>query len=263
MGWASLILLWTLFGLLVDVKLRDLRANRSLLGVVSGSPIFWSLLLSTVSVALPWTRLRRVAVTVEPLSSHATRLHFQGSQVPPCAAIRLSDRPLLEWHAFATIPTDDGQDFSVIVSKAGDWTARLIEVPQPRLWVRGVPTIGVLHMAAIFQKVVLVATGSGIGPILSLLGQRHPPCRILWSTPDPELTYSKSIVDKVRQADPDAVIFDTTRGGRPDLIRHSHHLYHTSRAEAVFIISNPQVTRRVVCALEIRGVPIFAPIFDS
>ena len=118
-------------------------------------------------------------------------------------------------------------------------------------------------MASMFKKVVLVATGSGIGPLLSLVTQKQPMCRIIWSTPDPSIIYSDAILTKVREADPDAVIFNTSRSGRPDLVRHSYQLYCASGSEAVFVVSNPYVTRKVVYELESRGVPIFAPIFDS
>ncbi|KIW36663.1 uncharacterized protein PV06_11081 [Exophiala oligosperma] len=254
---------WTLFGLLSHAKLADSGFELTIMEVVGASPLFWCLLIATFSIVLPWLRLRKVPVRSEPLSDHAVQLHFTGEGLPLCAAVRLSTRPMLEWHAFATIPFDDGGGYSVIVSNAGDWTAQLLESSPTQIWVRGIPTIGVLHMASIFNKVVLVATGSGIGPLLSLTNHRHPACRIIWSTPDPIATYSTSIVTKVREADPDAMIINTTESGRPDLVRHIHRLYSTSGSEAIFLVSNPQTTRKVVYELESRGLPIFAPIFDS
>ena len=118
-------------------------------------------------------------------------------------------------------------------------------------------------MAPIFKKLVLVATGSGIGPILGLLHARNLNARIIWSTPDPFRTYSNSIVEQIEQADPAALIINTSKSGRPDLVQEAYRLYRFSQAEAVFIISNPKVTRKVVYGLESRGIPAFAPIFDS
>ena len=263
-GWSTLALFWALFALLVNQRILDSPGHdHTIQKLVGASPVFWALIISTISVALPWVWLRKVDVHAEPLSDHAIRLHFTYTNLPLCAAPRLSDRPLLEWHAFAGIPQEDGQGFSVLVSKAGDWTSRLIRSPPSKIFVRGIPTIGVLHVAQIFQKVILVATGSGIGPVLSYLSKRDINCRILWSTPDPGATYSASVIRNVRDADPDAVIINTTVAGRPDLVRHTYQLYAATGAEAVFVISNPRVTRRLVYALESRGVPIFAPIFDS
>lgn len=262
-GWMSLALFWVLFGLLVDARLSGNGSSLTIQSAVGGNPIFWTLLISTISVASPWIWLRKVPVNAEPLSDHAIRLHFTYTNLPLCAAPRVSDSPLLEWHAFAGIPEDDGQGFSILVSRAGDWTAKLIRSPPTKLWVRGIPTMGVLHIAPIFKKVVLVATGSGIGPVLSLLTKVKIDCRILWSTPNPEATYSSSVIDNVCQADPAAIIINTSVSGRPDLVNQSYELYSKSGAEAIFIISNPRVTRTVVYGLESRGVPIFAPIFDS
>jgi hypothetical protein len=262
-GWAAVALFWVLFGLLADSTAHSPANDVTLQQTIAYSPIFWTLLIATISIALPWVWLRKVPVQAEPLSDHAIRLHFTYTNLALCAAPRLSDNPLLEWHAFAGIPEEDGQGFSVLVSRAGDWTSKLIRSPPTSLWVRGIPTMGVLHVAPIFKKMVLVATGSGIGPIMSLLNSRDVSCRILWSTPDPETTYQSGVIETVRRADPEAIIINTSVSGRPDLVRQTYELYLSSQAEVCFVISNPKVTRRVVYALESRGVPIFAPIFDS
>lgn len=132
-----------------------------------------------------------------PLSDHAVRRDFRLHQVPLCAAVRLSGRPMVEWHAFAGIARRHVEGFSFLISRAGDWTSRLIQRSALKMWVRGIPAMGLLHLARIFHNVVLVATGSGIGHILCLLGEANLRCRILWSTRDPELTCS-TVVDEVR-----------------------------------------------------------------
>lgn len=262
-GWTAVALFWVQLFLLADVQRRGETPMPPLGTIIYKSPVFYCLLVVTVSLALPWLRLRKVPVTAEPLSNHAVRLHFTYTNLPLCAAPRISDNPLKEWHAFAGIPEDDGKGFSIIVSKAGDWTSQMIKFPPTSIWVRGIPARGVLHIAPIFKSMVLVATGSGIGPILSLLTGRGIKCRILWSTKDPLKTYRQSILEVVRIADPQAVIINTSGQARPDIVQEAHNLYRESGAEAIFVISNPVVTRKVVFALESRGLPTFAPIFDS
>lgn len=262
-GWTAVALFWVQFLVLADVERKNTSPTPSLIAVIVKSPIFYLLLIVTTCLILPWLRLRKVPIEAEHLSPHAIRLHFTYCNLPLCSAPRLSDNPLFEWHAFAGIPEDNGTGFSVIISKAGDWTRKMIELPPTHIWVRGIPARGVLHIAPIFRSMVLVATGSGIGPVLSLLYARGIKCRILWSTRDPQTTYQKNIIDHVIIADPNAVILNTTSMGRPDLIQEAYKMYVTSGAEAVFIISNPRVTRKAVYALESRGVPTFAPIFDS
>ncbi|KAK5089124.1 hypothetical protein LTS08_000468 [Lithohypha guttulata] len=264
-GWTAVALFWA--HVVLSTHAQEKASGQTMAELLGRNPLFWILLVVTVSLILPWLRLRRVPVRAEHLSTHAVRLHFGYTNLPLCAAPRFSDSPLKEWHAFAGIPESDGVGFSVLVSDAGDWTKKIVQSPPKQLWTRGIPARGVLHVAPIFKKLVLVATGSGIGPILSLLYARNLNVRIIWSTKDPIQTYSSAIVEQVIQADPEAVIINTTkrttRGSRPNLVQEAYDLYQKSQAEAVFVISNPQVTRKVVYGLESRGVPIFAPIFDS
>ena len=73
-------------------------------------------------------------------------------------------------------------------------------------------------------------------------------------------------MDEIFIADPAAVVLDTkilNKDRRPDLLRLAYGLYQESSAEAVFVISNQKVTEKLVYELESRGVPTFAPIFDS
>jgi NAD(P)H-flavin reductase len=170
---------------------------------------------------------------------------------------------MVEWHAFAAIPSASGKGFSIIVSRAGDWTKRIIEHPPTSIWTRGTPASGVLAIAPLFKKIVLVATGSGIGPCLPVIMERRVPCRILWSTKHPGRTYGQKIIDAIHETDPDAVIWDTDSQGRPDLVTLAYQIYRESGAECVCIISNSSTTARTVYQLEARGVPAFGPIWDS
>lgn len=259
-GWTTLALFWAH----IVVSTASLKAQNTTLGeAVVKTPAVWLLAFATLSVALPWMRLRKVDVVPEPLSNHAIRLHFNFAHPPPGRAIRISDNPMREWHAFACIMEPDKPGFSIVVSRAGDWTGKMIENPPTRIWTRGVPASGVLRMATLFQKVVLVATGSGIGPCLPVILAGKVPCRVFWSTPNPEKTFGKKIIDGILAHDPDAVIWNTRERGRPNMALEAYKLYKSSGAECVCVISNGPVTSKLVYDLEVRGVPAFGPIFDS
>ena len=267
-GWTILALFWA-HTILFAATLTP--PSSTLARTLSTTPLFYFLMISTTSIIIPWLRLRRVPVTAERLSSHAIRLHFSHEDAKSGAAVRLSTSPLKEWHAFATIrntprkASSSQKGYSVLVSNAGDWTSSIITNPPSSLYVRGIVTKGVIAIAPLFRRSVLICTGSGVGPILSLLHKNTISARILWSTPHPEQTFGKEIVDDVLRYDEKAMIINTREPGmrRPDLGRLAYNLYRESGAEAVFIISNARVTREVVFGLESRGVPIFAPVFDS
>ena len=258
-GWTALCTFWihTYFAAEMD------RGSLPLWRYFVTSPNFWFLLASTSCSLLSWSRLRRREVVPEVLSSHATRLHFKYRNMKPFYGIKLSDRPLFEWHAFATIPEENGKGFSVVVSNAGDWTRKQINEAPKKLWVRGYPLHGLLYTSRLFKRIVVVATGSGIGPCLSLMHANVTPRRILWSTPNPETTYGDNVVKAVQTADPKAVIWNTKAKGRPDMVALTHELFTDFQAEAVFIISNPKVTRKVVYGMEVREIPAYGAIFDS
>ena len=258
-GWTSLALFWAQTLLMTN----SFRGSQLLGLAVVESPGFWLLLVATLSVIYPWLHLRKVPVRSEVLSSHAIRLHFDYATPIVGTAVRISERPLLEWHAFATITKPNENGFTLIVSNAGDWTKRQIGRAPTKLWVRGVPACGVLRIAPLFKGIVLVATGSGIGPCLPVILAKRIPCRIFWSTPHPHDTFGEEIIKNVRDCDPNAVIHNTRTEGKPDIVQITYRLLMESNAEAVCIISNQKLTQKVVYAMEARGIPAFGAIFDS
>jgi NAD(P)H-flavin reductase/uncharacterized membrane protein YtjA (UPF0391 family) len=267
-GWLCSATFWTLIVLTANAVADLPGSQQSIINILIQLPSFWLLTINTIHTVLPWLRLRKLEATPERFSDHALRLHLKAN-IGAFYTIRISDSPLSEWHAFACFidsKPKNGSTNSVIISRAGDWTAKTIAEPNPYYWIRGLPTRGVLYMSLMFRSVVLVTTGSGIGPCLNLLtmdASTRPSVRVLWSTPRPLVTFGEEIVEEVRDADPAAVIWDTKRFGRPDMVGLTWQLLMESQAEAVFVVSNPKVTKMVVYAMESRGVAAYGPIFDS
>ncbi|MFD7655267.1 hypothetical protein ACFV4N_14955 [Actinosynnema sp. NPDC059797] len=229
-----------------------------------GSWSSWVFLLVVVSVALPWTRLRRVPVRIVRPSGHVALLSFDHGVTPFAgSSTAVSRHPLLEWHSFANVPTPGRSGFRLTVSRAGDWTGALIDDLPTHLWVKGVPTAGVGNIDKLFTGVVWVATGSGIGPCLPHLLARGTPARLVWSTRSPRETYGDDLVDEILAAQPDALVWDTARDGKPDLVDLALRAHREFGAEAVICISNKRTTWQVVEGLEARGVPAFGAIWDS
>lgn len=260
-GWTSLILLWVQ----TFLATKDLNPGIAPSKAYLRSPPVWLLTVATMAIIFPWLFLRKVPVRSEVLSDHAIRLWFDYSTPIVGTSVRLAERPLVDWHGFATItnegPTPKG--FSLIVSRAGDFTGRTIERAPTYIWVRGIPTCGVLRIATLFRSVVLVATGSGIGPCLAVILARKIPCRILWTAANPEVTFGQDIVDSVMKTDPHAVIHNTRTQGKPDMSLMAYKLYKESGAEAVCVISNKRFTTKIVYDMECRAIPAYGAIFDS
>lgn len=258
-GWVALLLFWAM----TLVFARDRHPGADLAQVLLTSVSFWMLPLLTLSIALPWLRLRKVPVTLVKPSSHAVIARFNHHTPFAGSSTAISRHPLWEWHSFANIPAPDEDGFRLIISRAGDWTGELIEQPPSHVWVKGITTAGVAHIETLFKSVVYVATGSGIGPVLPHLLAGQVPIHLIWSTRSPRATYGDALVEEILQAQPDAHIWDTDRLGKPDLVALAYAAVRTHGAEAVICISNQKLTERVVEEMESRGIPAYGAIWDS
>lgn len=248
-GWSALLLFWW----------QTLSTTSNLLHSLS----FWMLVLLTMSILLPWLRLRKVAVEHTRPSTHAviTRLSHTSPFAGSSSAISRS--PLLEWHSFANICAPGEAGFRLIISRAGDWTGEFIEDLPRYVWVKGITTAGVANVETLFRSVVYIATGSGIGPVMPHLLAAKVPIQLIWSTRSPRKTYGDELVEEILRAQPHAVIWDTDERGKPDLVQLAYGAVQACGAEAVICIANQALTQRVVQELEARGIPAQGAIWDS
>ncbi|WP_369169172.1 hypothetical protein AB5J49_15245 [Streptomyces sp. R28] len=246
-GWTALILFWA----------HTLLSS-------SGPVALMVLALVTFSVALPWLRLRKVDVRLERPSPHVVLARFDHGETPFAgSSTAVSRSPLKEWHSFANVPAPGEPGFRLTISRAGDWTGAFIDDLPSRVWVKGITTAGVANIETLFTKVVYVATGSGIGPCLPHLLAAEVPSRLVWATRDPRTTYGDALVDEILAVQPHALIRDTARHGKPDMVRLAYEAYRDFGAEAVICISNKKLTWQVVHGLERRGIPAYGAIWDS
>ena len=209
-GWASLLLFWAQTVLFTNDQRGSLPFGMALLGSLG----FWLLLLVTFSVILPWLRLKKVPVEIKRPSSHVALVKFDHGVTPFAgSSTPVSRSPFTEWHSFANVPSPDEEGFRLTISRAGDWTGKLIDDMPSHVWVKGIPTAGVGNIDQLFKRVVWVATGSGIGPCLPHLLTQEVPAKLVWSTRTPRKTYGDELVDEILSVQEDAVIWDTNENG--------------------------------------------------
>lgn len=261
-GWTVLVLAWINTIVVVAAQPR----THSVASAIVTSPSVWLMLTSTLSTALPWLRLRRVPVTVQRPSSHVALVRFEHGMTPFVGSVRpISRHPLWGWHTFANIPAPRSRPvgYRMAVSRAGDWTSAFIKDPPSHVWVRGVPTAGMANVRLLFARVVYVATGSGIGPMLAHLMANNVPGHLVWITKSPRATYGDELIDEILAVQPDATIWNTDEQGRPDVFALAYEALRRTGAEAVICIASKTVTWQVVSGIERLGIPAFGPIWDS
>jgi hypothetical protein len=261
-GWASLTVLWINSGIHTRTVSGALPLHKS--------PALWLLAATTFLIVLPWLRIRRVAITSTPLSAREVKLTFPYANMPYTSTCRFSSAPLTEWHAFATIPAPCETEASIIVSAAGDWTKDLIANPPKTLWIRRPPTANFLMFAPLFNSVLLIATGAGIGPMLSLLSspavshmlKQGKRVRVLWCVYDPYAAHWSSVLAVIKAVDQNPLILDS-KLGRPDLAFEARDTAEREGIEAVMCVSNKKVTDGVVRELRGAGKAAYGAVFDS
>lgn len=261
LGWLSLAIIYAHTIILIrDFKATDVSLAQSVFTSVTPYLLF----IITLSIISPWLTLRKALVLVTKPSSHAIIVQFPSTFTAfPGSSSALSVSPLLEWHSFANIPKPGEDGFRVVISRAGDWTSKIIDNPPDQFWVRGIPTAGVANIEVLFRKVLYVATGSGIGPCLPHLLAKQVPASLFWSTRTPTETYGPEMVAEILKACTDAEIHDTVALGKPDMVAATYRRVKETDAEAVICISNQKLTRKVVYGMESRGIPAFGAIWDS
>jgi hypothetical protein len=253
-GWTVLGLFWA----------QTVSLTRDMGAPLMQSPAFWMLCVISLSILSPWLSLKRVAVEIEKPSNHVVLARFNYGDTPFAGSSNaISHTPFGEYHAFANIPAPNEPGYRLAISRAGDWTGRFIDTPPKTVWVKGITTSGVARIEVLFKKVVYVGTGSGIGPILPHLLAGEVPNALIWSTRSPRQTYGDALVDEIEAHTENPVIWDTDTRGKPNLSALALQAVRDTGAEAVIVISNQKLTRRVVHDMESLGIPAFGAIWDS
>ena len=134
-----------------------------------------------------------------------------------------------------------------------------------QIWLLGLITASILWPWLTLRRVpVTVQRPSSHAAIVHLdYGVTPAHVSAVGISRSPRATYGDALVDEVLAAHPDAVIWDTTERGKPDLLRVAHDVCRDFAAEAAQVVSNKAATWRLVHGLERLGVPAFGPIWDS
>lgn len=264
-GWSSLLLLWVfiIFTISYNPKIKSYSTTNLEFSNLIKHQELWFTFAITLLILLPWLTVRRVPVNVSSPSGHAAIIKFENG-VKAGILGRISPSPLSEWHAFGII-SDGKTEHMMLAGAVGDFTKSLVANPPRHLWVRQVHFAGLPYLANVYERVLLVATGSGICVFLSLLLQ---PCRcsvsLVWVAKGIEENFGREIKEMVSGFSKEKVmVYDTALVGRPNMSEISVEAAKRCGAQVVIVTSNPQGSRDVVKACKAAGIPAFGPIWDS
>lgn len=262
-GWAALGLLWAFIVLTISYDPKTKSYSDHIISKLIKTPEFWFTTTITLFIILPWLTVRRVPVKISAPSGHASIIKFEGG-VKAGILGRISPSPFSEWHAFGII-SDGKKEHMMLAGAVGDFTKSLISNPPTHLWVRQVHFAGLPYLVNMYNRVLVVATGSGICVFLSFLLQ---PCAaevcLVWVAKGIEQNFGKEIKEMTNGYPKNKVIVhDTAIHGRPNVSQLSIDAARVWGAEVVIVTSNPEGSRDVVNACKGAGIPAFGPIWDS
>lgn len=260
-GWAALGVL----ALLVLVQAaRSLPPSAGPAGLLTQPPVLLLALL-TALVVHPWLGARRLPAEYLAVTEQVVVVALPGRR--RAGEFARVSRDGREWHSFAVATTgaEGPGRYCLVIRRAGDWTDRLARDVEngrapARLWVRRIRGYGFMYHAQAYRRVLMVATGAGIGPVLPYLLDSTPvESQCLWIGRSHHAAMGPELVDRVLASGPVTLI--DTAAGRPDIGACVAAV--ARRFEAVFVVSNDAVRDSVARACQAVGVPWYGPTFDS
>jgi len=266
---------WSCLGILVLQQTRFqfiIALNQAYpLETLLTNPVLLMLALMILSIFLPWISVQCFdKFRMHCPSDGVLIVTFPGmADVGTFARISLDG---VEWHSFSVAETSFNKqtgesEINLIIAAVGDWTKNLIRQVEKgslpkRLWVRRVKPPGFMFSINAYSRVVVIATGAGIAPILPhVIKNGHKLC-ILWIGDNHQETYGEKIFS-ILCAHPRCVIFDTGVHGRPNVGELAIQTVREFRAQAVFCVSNKAVTSDVIKACLAKGIPAYGASGDS
>lgn len=261
LGWSTLLLLWGYA--LLTVNWSSEAAESGLLVATSRNVSLWLTVWITALILSPWLTVQKVRVQARVQSQSIIEITFPGGSQPGMFG-RISRRALADWHAFAVVSGETmAESHMMVISGVGDFTGRLITTPPATLYVRRLKFPGLPYCVPMYQRTIIIATGAGMAPYLSLLPiLRHGSHRLIWVGRSFRECFGGRLWEIALQW-PDLVLVDTANGGRPDMTALAVENYRSFRADAVFVGSNPEGTRQIVSGCRALGIPAFGPSWDS
>jgi NAD(P)H-flavin reductase len=267
-GWLSLIVLIVhIVVLQVSIDFNQLHPIKALLT----DPVLLMAIAMISSIALPWVTVQRFEnFKISSPSPGVAILTIPGmAEVGTFARISTD---FMEWHSFSVAgiyfnPETGESEIQLIIGAAGDWTKTLIQQvqsghPPQALWVRKVKPPGFMFSINAYSRVVVIATGAGIAPVLPHLMNNKHKLSIIWIGNDHEVTYGTQIYSLLANH-PRFRLYDTGIYGRPNVAELATQMVQEFGAQAVFCVSNPPVTRAVVQACLTQGIPAYGATWDS
>ena len=227
-----------------------------------------------ILTAYPWIIIHKIKaknVKIEISENMSSVALIFPVDCPSGAVCRLSTN-CIEFHVFGITPLpfdeEKGHRSLVLIKSLGDWTKSLVqkvdngELQQMNFSMHRIKSPNFSQGLFNWKKVFLLATGSGIAPLLPYIVRSYGlELSLVWVARDHRNNYPNIVFECLKNLR-NITFYDTTRRKRRDLALYTMKKVEEFGAEAVFIVANPNIAYNVANYVNKRGIPVFASNFD-
>ncbi|GLJ37914.1 hypothetical protein SUGI_0771300 [Cryptomeria japonica] len=226
-GLCALALLWV-FVILSAAYIPAEKSYRLRGSALAKKQDFWFTLFITFLIILLWLTVRRVPVQVS------------------------GDPSLINEHM-------------MFAGAVGDINKSLVSDPAKYLYTSCAQFTGLPYLINMYNKVVVVAKGSGICVFLSFMLEPCPTeVYVIWVATAIEKNFGDDIVKKIKSYPSEKmIIHDTAFSGRPNVPQMTVEAVRKWGAEVAIVNSNLSESRDVVNGCKAARIPAFGTIWDS
>lgn len=152
----------------------------------------------------------------------------------------------------------------MLITALGDFTRGLIDYPPTYLWTRLFRNTAISYMRPIYNSLVTIDTGTGVGVVISTLLQRQDlNFLLIWIGEDLRQTFGDQVVDLVCKWPAHKLqIIDVRMDPRPNIPELAVTRCQEWKAQAVFVGSNQPTTQSTVVHCHLHGISACGPIWD-
>lgn len=277
LGYSSLILLISYYFL--DAKRQGLFFADAIFDYN-----FYLILFILLLVVEPWIRVRKIQVESKVIGKNIFSLTIPESpDYGTFSRISLFDG---EFHSFANsiYDFDDRAKSVLYVSAVGSSTKKALAfirklnelhrlTDAPRFLVRPHRGYGFMRHVTAYDKVVIVATGGAIAPVIPhFVLNNKTEIKFLWITHDPKFEFPEDFLirlgDLLEKRKILMELVNTTalkhcNLGEDYFVDHAVDFCKAHNPQAVFIITNPKFANKVSKHLDAHNIRSYMPTFDS
>ncbi len=240
---------------------------------------FYILLLTTILSISPWFGLKKIYPILQHAGEHVAAFKLSGKpQYGSFTRITLGD---CQFHSFgdSVFDVNDNNCFTLFITAAGDRTKAIVKAANngvnliKECAMRRDRSYGFMYHVAVYDTVLIVATGGGIAPVLPHIAlNKNTNIIVLWLGHDQVKEFSNQFLldlrNKINTANIRIHMLNSSTPwvknmSQEETIQFILQAYEHYHPEALFIVSNPALTNEMLKACRQKNIKGYGATFDS